>query len=139
MNKPILKDLNEQQRQAVQHTEGPLLILAGPGSGKTRVLTNRIAYLIICKQTMPGQLLAVTFTNKAAQEMRTRTEGLTGLHLPDSFHFLPGKGLGHSPFIGTFHSFAARILRSEIQNIGFSPQFVIYDTDDQLKIMGPSN
>ena len=78
MDEKIFKELNEQQLEAIQSTEGPLLILAGPGSGKTLVLTHRIAYLIAHRQISPEQILAVTFTNKAAQEMRLRTEGLTG-------------------------------------------------------------
>lgn len=134
MDKKILQQLNEQQLEAVQCTDGPLLILAGPGSGKTRVLTHRIAYFITHRRISPEQILAVTFTNKAAQEMRMRTEMLTGLNLTDSFRFFLGSH-SRSPFIGTFHSFAARILRKEIHHVGLNPQFVIYDESDQLKII----
>ena len=134
MDEKIFKELNEQQLEAIQSTEGPLLILAGPGSGKTLVLTHRIAYLIAHRQISPEQILAVTFTNKAAQEMRLRTEELTGLSISNCFRFLP-RGNSKSPFIGTFHSFAARILRKEIHYLGLSPNFVIYDESDQQNII----
>lgn len=116
----ILQKLNSQQRAAVTTVEGPVLILAGAGSGKTRALTHRIAYLIGEKKVAPYHILAVTFTNKAAGEMKERVMKLLG-----------GKSLG-LPTIGTFHSVCARILRQEIEGLGFRRQFVIYDDSDTL-------
>ena len=116
----ILQKLNSQQRAAVTTVEGPVLILAGAGSGKTRALTHRIAYLIGEKKMAPSHILAVTFTNKAAGEMKERVKKLLG-----------GKSLG-LPTIGTFHSVCARILRQEIEVLGFKRQFVIYDDSDTL-------
>ncbi|MGV8148765.1 MAG: UvrD-helicase domain-containing protein, partial [Alkaliphilus sp.] len=117
-----LNHLNEMQKQAVIHTEGPLLILAGAGSGKTRVLTHRIAYLVEEKDINPYEILAITFTNKAAKEMRERVETLIGGHL---------RGM----WISTFHSACVRILRNDIDKIGYAKNFVIYDTSDQLVVM----
>jgi len=117
----LLNDLNPSQREAVEHIEGPLLILAGAGSGKTRVITYRIAYLIE-KDISPWNILAVTFTNKAAGEMRGRVDRLVG-------------GKGKSVWISTFHSFGARLLREEIDKIGGSRHFVIYDEVDQLNLI----
>ncbi|MDO5147102.1 MAG: DNA helicase PcrA [Eubacteriales bacterium] len=114
----IYDSLNEPQREAVLHTEGPLLILAGAGSGKTRVLTHRIAYLLEEKGVNPWNILAITFTNKAAQEMRERVERLVGFG-------------AESIWVSTFHSACVRILRRHIDNLGFDNHFAIYDTDDQ--------
>lgn len=118
----LLDSLNKQQREAVVHTEGPLLILAGAGSGKTRVLTHRIAYLINEKGVYPSNILAITFTNKAAREMKERVEKL-----------LEGS---YDMWISTFHSACARILRMEIERLqGYKKNFIIFDTDDQAKII----
>lgn len=114
--------LNKEQAEAVQRTEGPLLVLAGAGSGKTRVLTHRIAYLIQEKGVFPSHILAITFTNKAAAEMRERVEKL-----------LPGEG--NSVWVSTFHSMCLRILRREIEQLGYNRDFSIYDTDDQRTLM----
>jgi len=111
-------DLNPAQQEAVCHTGGPLLILAGAGSGKTRVLTHRIAHLISIG-VHPGSILAVTFTNKAAGEMRSRVENLVG-------------PAGHHVWVGTFHATCTRILRADGSAIGINPKFAIYDTQDQL-------
>src|SRR6476660_1114479 len=122
----ILSSLNPQQVEAVKNTEGPLLILAGAGSGKTRVITVRIAYLISEKQIEPRNILAVTFTNKAAGEMRARVEEL-----------LKGQTLRSFPLIATFHSLCVRILRQDIEklNEGYKKTFTIYDTDDSQKVI----
>jgi DNA helicase-2/ATP-dependent DNA helicase PcrA len=114
----LLNDLNPVQQRAVLETEGPLLIFAGAGSGKTRVLTYRIAYLVQEKGISPWSIFAVTFTNKAADEMRERVEGLLGRS---------GKGV----WVSTFHSACARILRQHIECLGFKRNFVIYDDQDQ--------
>lgn len=122
----LLSSLNPQQAEAVRTTEGPLLILAGAGSGKTRVITVRIAYLISEKQVPPHNILAVTFTNKAAGEMRSRVEEL-----------LKGGALRSAPLISTFHSLCVRILRQDIEALdeGYKKSFTIYDTDDSTKIV----
>ena len=114
----ILENLNQQQREAVLHTEGPLLVLAGAGSGKTRVLTHRIAYLVEEMGVRPWNILAITFTNKAAREMKERLEKLIGSE-------------GNDLWVGTFHACCVRILRREIERLGFDKSFVIYDVDDQ--------
>ncbi|MEA3336472.1 MAG: 3'-5' exonuclease [Chloroflexota bacterium] len=116
----IFAGLNEQQIAAVSAPEGPLLVLAGPGSGKTRVLTHRIAFLVQQQHVLPFRLMAVTFTNKAAREMRGRTESLLGGEL---------RGLT----IGTFHAICAQILRREHQHLGVEGNYVIFDRDDQLR------
>lgn len=118
----LLDDLNAEQRQAVTHIEGPLLILAGAGSGKTRVITYRIAYMMERFGIAPGSILAITFTNKAANEMKERLEALVG---------------SRSQYIwcGTFHSIFARILRRHAEDLGYGKNFTIVDTDDQLKIV----
>ena len=118
----ILGDLNPQQQQAVYAGYGPILILAGPGSGKTRVLTRRIAYLISQMGVRPYSILAVTFTNKAAREMEERIIRLIGEDI---------QGMT----IGTFHATCARILRRESGNLPFESNFVIYDADDQISIV----
>lgn len=113
----FIQQLNEQQRRAVKHSDGPLLIVAGAGSGKTRVLTYRIAYLIHQENAMPDEILALTFTNKAAREMKDRIVGLIG----DQAQRL---------WMGTFHSVFAKILRFEAERIGFTSNYSIYDADD---------
>ena len=118
----FLDKLNPEQREAVLHRDGPLLILAGAGSGKTRVITFRIAHLIGDGHAEPGQVLAVTFTNKAAQEMRERVEALIGS---------AAEGL----WLSTFHSLCARLLRREAPKIGLSRDFVIYDSSDQVAVV----
>src|ERR1700755_1538213 len=122
----LLSTLNEKQREAVEATEGPLLILAGAGSGKTRVITVRIAYLIAEKRVAPWHILAVTFTNKAAGEMRDRVKKL-----------LEGQQLQSAPLISTFHSLCVRILRADIEALdqGYTRSFTIYDTDDSMKVI----
>jgi DNA helicase II / ATP-dependent DNA helicase PcrA len=118
----FLDTLNPEQRTAVLHRDGPLLILAGAGSGKTRVITYRIAYLIGDGHAQPDQVLAVTFTNKAAQEMRERVEGLIGAE-------------AGSIWLSTFHSLCARLLRREAPKIGLTRDFVIYDSSDQIAVV----
>lgn len=118
----IYDTLNEQQREAVYCTSGPLLILAGAGSGKTRVLTHRIAYLIEEKGVNPWNILAITFTNKAAGEMRERVDNLVGFG-------------SESIWVSTFHSTCVRILRRHIDRLGYDTNFTIYDTDDQKTLM----
>ncbi len=117
----LLAGLNEPQRQAVLHDQGPLLLLAGAGSGKTRALTHRVAYLIRERGVPAWRIMAVTFTNKAAAEMRERLEAL-----------LDG---GEAPWVATFHASCVRILRQEIGQLGFSKDFTIYDDQDQLRLL----
>ena len=119
----IYDTLNDRQREAVFYTEGPLLILAGAGSGKTRVLTHRIAYLIVEKGINPWNILAITFTNKAAHEMRERVDRIAG-----------NVG-GGSVWVSTFHSTCVRILRRHIDRLGYDNNFTIYDADDQKTLM----
>jgi DNA helicase-2/ATP-dependent DNA helicase PcrA len=116
----ILSSLNERQREAVEHVEGPLLILAGPGSGKTRVIAHRIAYLVREKNVHPRRILAVTFTNKAAREMRDRVFGLIG------------EDAGRDVHLGTFHAVCSRILRIDGEAIGVPRTYTIYDDADQV-------
>jgi DNA helicase-2/ATP-dependent DNA helicase PcrA len=119
---PLLAGLNEQQIRAVTAPTGPTLVIAGPGSGKTRVLTHRIAWLLDEYEADPSEILAVTFTNKAAREMRERLDRLVGRD---------ARGLT----VGTFHSVCARILRRDGGPVGLGPDFVIYDDDDQLRLL----
>ena len=121
-NMSIYDTLNEPQREAVHYTEGPLLILAGAGSGKTRVLTHRIAYLIEEKGVNPWNILAITFTNKAAGEMRERVDAIVGYG-------------AESIWVSTFHAMCSRILRRYIDRLGYDNNFTIYDTDDQKTLM----
>lgn len=118
----LLTDLNPAQADAVQTTHGPLLILAGAGSGKTKTLTHRIAYLIANEKIWPNEILAVTFTNKAAREMRERLGVLLGQD---------GARRGFMPWMGTFHGICVRLLRQDGSAIGISPNYVIYDEDDR--------
>ena len=118
----IYDTLNEQQREAVYCTDGPLLILAGAGSGKTRVLTHRIAYLIEEKGVNPWNIMAITFTNKAAGEMRERVDKIVGYG-------------SESIWVSTFHSTCVKLLRREIDKIGYSNRFSIYDSDDSERLI----
>ena len=117
-----MKSLNEQQREAVLCTDGPVLIIAGAGSGKTRVMTHRIAYLIKEKGVAPYNIIAVTFTNKAADELKHRLHHLVGIASRDMW-------------VGTFHSICGRMLRVDINKLGWERNFVIFDTDDQKSVM----
>ena len=140
----ILENLNERQRKAVTATDGPVLIIAGPGSGKTKVLTHRIAYIIGKKKTNPTNILAVTFTNKAAQEMKSRV----GVLLKETVYAnnpnfykesinniqYPISNIQY-PVIGTFHNICVRILRQEAEAVGYKKSFVIYDGDDQISMI----
>ncbi|MFJ8237665.1 DNA helicase PcrA [Ureibacillus sp. NPDC094379] len=123
ITKNLLNGMNPQQAEAVKTTEGPLLIMAGAGSGKTRVLTHRIAYLVVEKEVYPSKILAITFTNKAAREMRERIDGLLG------------NGTTQSMWVSTFHSMCVRILRRNIDRIGISKNFSILDSADQLSVV----
>ena len=118
----LLEGLNEPQREAVTHGEGPLLILAGAGSGKTRVLTHRVAFLLFTGQTQSNEILAITFTNKAAQEMRGRVERLLGAHT---------RGM----WLMTFHAACARILRAQGERLGYTSRFTIYDQADARRMV----
>jgi DNA helicase-2/ATP-dependent DNA helicase PcrA len=118
----LLSDLNPPQRKAVEYGEGPLLVIAGAGSGKTRVLTRRIAYLVATGQARPSEILAITFTNKAAQEMRERVEQLVG-------------GVSRLMWVMTFHSACARIMRANADRLGYKRSFTIYDEADSLRML----
>jgi ATP-dependent DNA helicase UvrD/PcrA len=118
----LLAELNDPQREAVRHSEGPLLVLAGAGSGKTRVLTHRIAYLLATGAARPGEILAITFTNKAASEMRERVEQLVGRAT-------------RAMWVTTFHSACARMLRADAERLGYSRSFSIYDESDSLRML----
>jgi DNA helicase-2/ATP-dependent DNA helicase PcrA len=120
---PYLRGLNPPQREAVLSTEGPILVLAGAGTGKTAALTARLAHLIATRKAWPSQILSVTFTNKAAREMRERVAALSG------------GALEGMPWLGTFHSVAARMLRSHAELVGLQSNFTILDTDDQLRVL----
>ena len=118
----ILEGLNDKQYEAVVNTEGPCLVIAGAGSGKTKVLTHKIAYLIGEKNVAPWSILAITFTNKAANEMKERITNLIG-------------DMAQDMWMGTFHSICVRILRRNIERIGFSSSFIIFDTSDQKTLV----
>ncbi|MFT4414603.1 DNA helicase PcrA [Fredinandcohnia humi] len=122
LSNKLLTGLNKEQQEAVKKTDGPLLIMAGAGSGKTRVLTHRIAYLMVEKEVAPWNILAITFTNKAAREMKERVQGILG-------------GAAEEIWISTFHSMCVRILRRDIDRIGFNRNFSILDTTDQLSVI----
>ena len=123
VNSDYLKNLNEAQKKAVTHIEGPLLIVAGAGSGKTRVLTSRIAHIIAGKKAFPNQILAVTFTNKAAKEMQDRVSKI-----------LKAEATGLS-WLGTFHSICAKLLRKHATAVNLNSNFTIIDTDDQIRLI----
>jgi DNA helicase-2/ATP-dependent DNA helicase PcrA len=118
-----LETLNPSQRAAVESLDGPLLVLAGAGTGKTRVLITRLAHILVTRRAYPSQILAVTFTNKAAREMRERVGGLIG------------EGTAEGLWLGTFHSLAARMLRRHAELVGLKPNFTILDTDDQIRLV----
>src|SRR6201990_3735965 len=118
----LLSGLNDPQREAVTYGEGPLLILAGAGSGKTRVLTHRIAYLVATDAAKPNEILAITFTNKAASEMRDRAELLVGRRV-------------RAMWVMTFHSACARMLRAHADKLGYTRRFTIYDTADSRRVI----
>jgi len=122
----VIDDLNEKQKQAVESGDGPLLIVAGAGSGKTRTLTARLAYLITHHKVRGSHILAITFTNKAADEMKKRVALLLRAHK---------SSVDDGPFVGTFHSFGARLLRTECRAFGRTPNFSIYDDDDRLRLL----
>jgi len=115
----LLEGLNKEQREAVLNTEGPNLVVAGAGSGKTRVLTTRLAYIINEKKAWPNQILCVTFTNKAAKEMQKRVMSYVK------------SGSNAVPWLGTFHSISVKFLRRHAEALGFRSNFTILDTDDQ--------
>src|ERR1700722_10265806 len=121
---PYLEGLNEEQRRAVESLDGPVLILAGAGVGKTRVLTTRIAHIVSTGRARAHEILAVTFTNKAAREMRQRVAVFSGSEQA-------------MPWLGTFHSVGAKILRMHAELVGLRPNFTILDTDDQLRVLKP--
>ena len=123
VNSEYLKNLNKAQKEAVMHLEGPLLIVAGAGSGKTKVLTSRIANIIREKKAFPNQILAVTFTNKAAKEMQSRVSKILG-----------SSAIGLS-WLGTFHSICAKLLRKHASAAGLNSNFTIIDTDDQIRLI----
>src|SRR5919204_495621 len=118
----LLAGLNGPQREAVTHEQGPLLILAGAGSGKTRVLTHRVAWLMRTDRARAGEILAITFTNKAAQEMRDRVELLVGARI-------------RAMWVMTFHSACARMLRADAQRLGYTRRFTIYDQADSRRLV----
>ena len=123
LNSDFLKNLNKNQKEAVMCLEGPLLIVAGAGSGKTKVLTTRIANIIYSKKAFPNQILAVTFTNKAAKEMQTRVSKILG-----------SAAVGLS-WLGTFHSICAKLLRKHASAVNLNSNFTIIDTDDQIRLI----
>jgi DNA helicase-2/ATP-dependent DNA helicase PcrA len=120
---PYLESLNPDQRQAVEAMDGPVLVLAGAGTGKTRVLTTRLAHLVHNQRAWPSQILAVTFTNKAAREMKNRIGDLVG------------QGAEGMPWLGTFHAICVKILRRHAELAGLKSTFTILDTDDQIRLI----
>ena len=123
INSEYLNNLNNAQKEAVLHLDGPLLIVAGAGSGKTKVLTSRIAHIIKEKKAYPNQILSVTFTNKAAKEMQNRVSSI-----------LNSEAIG-LPWLGTFHSICAKLLRKHASAVGLTSNFTIIDTDDQVRLI----
>src|SRR5690349_14330607 len=120
---PYLADLNPEQREAVETLDGPVLVLAGAGTGKTRVLTTRIAHILNLGRAHPSQILAVTFTNKAAREMKERV------------HLMVGQIVEGMPWMGTFHSIGVKILRRHAELVGLKNNFTILDVDDQIRLI----
>ena len=120
---PYLKGLNAEQREAVERLDGPVLVLAGAGTGKTRVLTTRIAHILWTCRARPNEILAVTFTNKAAREMKERVGQIVG------------GAIEGMPWLGTFHSIGMRILRRHAELVGLSHNFTILDVDDQIRLI----
>src|SRR5258707_12358707 len=120
---PYLADLNPEQRLAVETLDGPVLVLAGAGTGKTRVLTTRVAHILATGRARPSEILAVTFTNKAAREMKTRVG------------MMVGQVVEGMPWLGTFHSIGVKILRRHAELVGLKPDFTILDTDDQVRLL----
>src|SRR5262245_32625140 len=120
---PYLNDLNPEQRLAVETLEGPVLVLAGAGTGKTRVLTTRIAHILATGRARPGEILAVTFTNKAAREMKERVSAMVGQVV---------EGM---PWLGTFHSIGVKILRRHAELVGLKPDFTLTGVDDQIRLV----
>lgn len=120
---PYLRGLNAPQREAVLTTDGPVLVLAGAGTGKTAALTARLAHLLWTRRAYPSEILSVTFTNKAAREMRERVRGLVG------------DAVEGMPWLGTFHAIGAKMLRRHAELVGLQNNFTILDTDDQLRLI----
>ena len=120
---PYLAGLNPEQRAAVETLDGPVLVLAGAGTGKTRVLTTRIAHILSLGKARPSEILSVTFTNKAAREMKTRVGAMVGQIV---------EGM---PWLGTFHSIGVKILRRHAELVGLKPDFTILDVDDQIRLL----
>src|SRR5512134_167449 len=120
---PYLRGLNPEQRLAVETLDGPLLVLAGAGTGKTRVLTTRLAHILSLSRARPSQILAVTFTNKAAREMKARVAELIGGVV---------EGM---PWLGTFHAIGVMILRHHAELVDLKPSFTVLDTDDQIRLL----
>ena len=120
---PYLADLNPEQREAVETLDGPVLVLAGAGTGKTRVLTTRIAHILNLARARPNEILSVTFTNKAAREMKERV------------HLMVGQVVEGMPWMGTFHSIGVKILRRHAELVGLKNNFTILDTDDQIRLL----
>src|SRR5919198_5757127 len=120
---PYLADLNPEQREAVETLDGPVLVLAGAGTGKTRVLTTRIAHILATGRARPAEILAVTFTNKAAREMKERVGQMVGQVV---------EGM---PWLGTFHAIGVKILRRHAELVDLKPSFTVLDTDDQIRLL----